>query len=177
MFYICRQLLLTCVIRMVRYIQINLRHLLPSCIPVILTVQTDAACHDKQPSDWKPNDPLGFNLQQKGHCLSVGICLTVGCTKINLASKHYTPFCHDGMLHQSMLKKFCCITDIQGFTSILFTDLFLDQGKQNMRKEEMYEYIHDQIFMNNHTVLQPSILKTYLFSFSPSSKTATGKCI
>ena len=110
------------VIRMVRYIQINLRQLLPSCIPVILTVQTDAVTtHDKQPSDWKLNNPLGFNLQQRGHCLSVGICFTVSCTQINLASKHYTPFCHDGMLHQSVLKKFGCITDIQGFTSILFT--------------------------------------------------------
>ena len=129
--------------------------------------------HDKQPSDWKLNNPLGFNLQQRGHCLSVGICSTVSCTQINLASIHYTPFCHDGMLHQSVLKKFGCITDIQGFTSILFTDI----GKQNMRKEEMYKYLHYQIFMNNHTVLQPSILKTYLFSYSPSSKTATRKCI
>ena len=134
--------------------------------------------HDKQPSDWKLNNPLGFNLQQRGHCLSVGICFTVCCTQINLASKHYTPFCHDGMLHQSVLKKFGCITDIQGFTSILFTDICSwIMGKQNMRKEEMYKYLHDQIFMNNHTVLQPSILKTYLFSYSPSSKTATGKCI
>ena len=134
--------------------------------------------HDKQPSDWKLNNPLGFNLQQRGHCLSVGICFTVRCTQINLASKHYTPFCHDGMLHQSVLKKFGCITDIQGFTSILFTDICSwIMGKQNMRKEEMYKYLHDQIFMNNHTVLQPSILKTYLFSYSPSSKTATGKCI
>ena len=91
--------------------------------------------HDTQSSDWKLNDPLGFNLQQRGHCLSVGICLTVSCTQINLASKHYTPFCHDGMLHQSVLKKFGCITDIQGFTSIFYWDLFLDQGKQNMRKE------------------------------------------
>ena len=129
--------------------------------------------HDKQPSDWKLNNPLGFNLLQRGHCLSVSICFTVSCTQINLASKHYTPFCHDGMLHQSVLKNFCCITDIQGFTSILFTDI----GKQNMRKEEMYKYLHDQIFMNIHTVLQPSILKTYLFSYSPSSKTATRKCI
>ena len=46
MFYIRRQLLLSCVIRMVRYIQINPRQLLPSCIPVILTVQTDAAFQD-----------------------------------------------------------------------------------------------------------------------------------
>ena len=134
--------------------------------------------HDKQPSDWKLNNPLGFNLQQRGHCLSVGICFTVSCTQINLASKHYSPFCHDGMLHQSVLKKFGCITDIQGFTSILFTDICSwIMGKQNMRKEEMYKYLHDQIFMNNHTVLQPSILKTYLFSYSPSSKTATGNCI
>ena len=85
--------------------------------------------HDKQPSNWKLNNPLGFNLQQRGHCLSVGICFTVSCTQINLASKHYTPFCHDGMLHQSVLKKFGCITDIQGFTSILLLTSVLGSGE------------------------------------------------